>query len=141
MTMERSDNTNRIKLAVRTSFKGLLSAGPAGLSAGLLAAGKASQTVFTVRLRDGRSFTALAAAADFADIHAAQVDAGRAERAHPADAVIQRYLAERYGPSRPAEAAIPVTTPVAVQAVAADKPAPAPSGSPATFGRRRSRPA
>lgn len=144
MAMVRSDNTNRIKSAVRTSLRGLLSAGPAGLSAGLLAAGRAPQTVFTVRLRDGRTFTALANAGDFADIHAAQVEAAATERAHPADSLIHRYLAERYGPSRPAE---PVVDSVPLAALPSASPMPAAKTVPASpetgasFGRRRTRPA
>ena len=142
MAMVRSDNTQRFKSAIRTGISGALSAGPAGLAAGLLAARHAPQTVFTVRLRDGRSFTGLAAAGDFADIHAAQVEAASAERAHPADVLIQRYLAERYGPSRPEEAAAASVSPApSPSASPAETIAPASPGTVAAFGRRRIRPA
>jgi hypothetical protein len=129
MVMERSDNTSRIKSAIRTGISGLLSAGPAGVSAALLAAGKAPQTVFTVRLRDGHSFAALADAGVFADLHAAQIEAQGSGRPHPADATIAKYFAEHVMP--PAGDAPPRHEPAA-----GSTPAPSARRPARTFGRR-----
>jgi hypothetical protein len=101
--------------------------------------------VFSVRLKDGREFSARAAAADFADIHAAQVADAGAERAHPADGVIERYLsgrdklslpertnadAEPLSPAPPSPAPAPAT-PVPSSPKARPLPRPA-----AIFGKR-----
>ncbi len=145
IAMVGSDNTARIKSAFRSGLRGVLAAGPAGLSVGLLAAHKAADTVFSVRLKDGRGFLARAAAADFADIHAAQVAAASAERAHPADGVIERYLSGRDKLSLPEQTnagaeplspALPSPAPLPAAPVPSSpkaRPLPRP---PAIFGKR-----
>ena len=102
-------------------------------------------TVFSVRLKDGRGFSARAAAADFADIHAAQVAAASAERAHPADGVIERYLSGRDKPplpeqtnadAEPLSPALPSPAPLPATPVPSSpkaRPLPRP---PAVFGKR-----
>jgi len=135
MAMVRGDNGGRIRFAIRTGLGGLMSAGPVGLSAALLAAGKAPQTVFSVRLSDGRGFTALAEAQAFADMHAAYVEARSQSRGHPADMLIARYLAERGGPALIAAALPqpPEEQPAALAAVPPDH-------GPAFHGPRPARP-
>lgn len=134
MAMIGSDNADRIKNAIRSGAVGLLSLGPVGVAAGMRAAGKAPSTLFTVRLEDGRRFTARAAAADFAEIHAAQVEARAIAGSHPADAVIAKYLAD----APPAPRRVP---PLPPEVPAEPKPrrspqAPPRPSSPVPFGRR-----
>ena len=92
MALVASDHSDRIKAAVRTGISGFMSLGPVGAAAGLIAAGRAPMTVFTVRLADGRKFTARATAADFADMHAAEVAARGSATGHRAEALIAKYL-------------------------------------------------
>ena len=76
------------------SVRGVAIAGPVGIAAGLLAARKVKDVVFSVRLRDGRRFTAHAGAQDYADLHAQQISA-RSEAGRgisEADSVIEKYL-------------------------------------------------
>jgi hypothetical protein len=134
MTMVGSDNTDRVKNAIRGGAVGLLSLGPVGIAAGMRAAGKAPATIFTVRLEDGRTFTARATAADFADIHAAQVEARASAGSHPADAVIAKYLASAPVEPRPTQPAPPDVAP---QPKSPEPPSSqSPSPSPRPFGRR-----
>jgi len=135
MALVASDHSDRIKVAVRTGISGFMSLGPVGAAAGVIAAGRAPMTVFTVRLEDGRKFTARATAADFADMHAAEVAARGSAAGHRAEALIAKYLAERHAPP----AATPVEMESAVAPTPVRRPEPTRQTLPQptrTFGRR-----
>ncbi len=137
MVMAGSDHSDRLKNAMKRGVGGLISLGPAGIAAGVVAIGKAPATVFTVRLEDGRGFTARAPAAVFAELHAAQLEARASIGSHPADAVIAKYLAGAPIDPAPKTAALPPSAPA--------QPKPAPQArprlrpEPPPFGRRAPR--
>ncbi len=94
-----SDRSSQVKEAVRLSAKGFLSAGPAGLAMGVLAATKVKNVVFSVRLNDGRHFTATADAKTYAELRGAQVAARSSGLtddtvSHAADEIIAKYVGQ-----------------------------------------------
>ncbi len=92
------DRSAQLKEAARLSVRGLLATGnPLGLAAGVFAVRKVKDVEFSVVLKDGRSFVAVADARTLANLrgasHTALVKAGEeAEAAARADAVIAKYL-------------------------------------------------
>ncbi len=113
MDAVRDDRSKVLKQALKLSANGLLGAGPAGLAAGIYAVTKVKDVVFSVRLKDGRSFVAITDAKTYADLHAAQIAARGAaaveEGPSPADDIIARYLEEARanGTLPPADAPVP----------------------------------
>lgn len=130
------DRSGQAMKALKLGARGLLTAGPVGIAAGLLAASQPKDVIFTALLKDGRAFTATTDARAYADFHTAQVAARAAalrdDGAHPADHIIARYVA--------AQAADPE-----LDAPVADDPPPEPevdataplSPERPAFGRRR----
>ena len=125
------DHSAQLKEAARLSVKGLFATGnPLGLAAGVLAVRKVKDVEFSVRLKDGRQFVAVADAGTLATLrgacHAALVTAGEdAEAAARAEAVIAKYLG-------------PDAVPLAPDGPAVDGPSetPEPSAPEAVPGRR-----
>lgn len=103
------DRSGQVKRALKLGASGLLTAGPVGIAAGLLAVRQPKDVVFTAVLKDGRTLTATTDARTYADFHAAQVAARaaamREEGPHPADEIIARYLAARSADPQPDEPA------------------------------------
>jgi len=147
MEATSSDNSRRIKDGLKLSARGFASAGPVGLAAGLLAAGRIRDVNFTVVLNDGRHFAAHANADIFAEIHTAQI-AARAEHSGltAADDIIARYR-ESLASDTPAVADTPAvvdapTAPAVPKSPAAPAPVAAPSApvlpsQRPVFGRRK----
>lgn len=128
------DRSGQYQEAVRLGLKGWSAAGPIGLAASLLAVRKTKTVVFSVRLKDGRSFVATADAASYARVHGAYLSArrqpaddGETPEERAADAIVARYLARRA--DGPSDAGRP---PLAESTSAATSPARP------HFGRRRS---
>ena len=92
------DRSGQVKEAARLGMRGLLAtANPLGLVAGVLAVGKVKDVAFSVRLKDGRGFTALADAVTLANLRAAcrkaLANGGEdAEAEARAEAVIAKYV-------------------------------------------------
>jgi hypothetical protein len=91
-----SDRTGQVKAGLKLSARGFMAAGPVGLAAGLLAAGRVKDVSFSAVLADGRTFIATANAEIFAEIHSAQLAARAGETGgHPADEMIARYIEQQ----------------------------------------------
>ena len=131
----RDDHSGRLKAAAKLSARGFMAAGPVGLAAGLLGAGRTKNVIFSVSLKDGRQFVAAATAEIYADLHAAQIGAAaEASRAGEPDDLIAKYLAASFGEPLPAaDAEAPPPAPAV-----APQPARSPlAGTPRpVFGRR-----
>jgi hypothetical protein len=145
-----SDRKGQVKAGLKLSARGFMAAGPIGLAAGLLAAGRVKDVSFSVVLADGRTFLATANAETFAEIHSAQLAARAGEGVgHPVDAMIARYIeqqrSEAAAPSEPPQPPTtqPPTTPAASPASpptsnnTASRQASGESTSRPVFGKRR----
>ena len=146
------DRSGQLKEAARLGAKGFATLGPLGLAASVLAVRKVKDVNFSVRLSDGRSFTATADAVTYANLRAAcraPLVSGDedAEADACADAVIAKYIGPEALPLEPTpspEAPASTAEPGAAEsgpAQATDAPPPpepAPDKAPArpVFGRR-----
>jgi hypothetical protein len=138
------DRSSQLKEAARLGVRGLLASGnPLGLAAGVFALTKVKDVEFSVRLRDGRSFVAIADAATLANLRGACHSARTAaaledEAAARADAVIAKYV----GRDALSPGSLPVTAPTVDAAPTSSTvpPEPHPPGPPRrVFGRRGGR--
>jgi hypothetical protein len=144
------DHSGQIKEAARLGARGFLAFGPIGIAAGMLGARKVKEVKFSVRLQDGRGFTATADAITYAALRSARqsgrMSAADVEEADArADELIAKYLREKQAKTAlpPEEVAAPAL-PAAPSPVAPDvaQPADDPALKPAAterpvFGRRR----
>jgi hypothetical protein len=131
-----SDRAGQVKAGLKLSARGFMAAGPVGLAAGLLAAGRVKDVSFRVMLADGRAFVARANAEVFAEIHSAQLAVrGREVAGHPADEMIARYVEQQ----RQEEAASPDAEPMP-PAPASSPPSPAEPSSRESTGAAAPRP-
>jgi hypothetical protein len=128
------DRSAQYREAMRLGFKGLSVAGPIGLAASVLAVRKPKTVVFSVRLKDGRSFVATAEAANYARIHGAYLSArrqpaneGETAEERAADAIVARYM------TKSADVASHAARPPLPESASAFNTPPRP-----VFGRRRS---
>ena len=103
-----NDRSGQISAAADLAVGGLLRAGPLGLLNGARAIGKVKDVVFRVRLKDGRSFDAVANAKIYAEVRSDWVSArgalqldGDDAPASGADAIISRYLRAAARPAPP----------------------------------------
>ncbi len=107
------DHSSQLKEAARVGVRGFLASGnPLGLAAGVFAVTKVKDVEFAVRLKDGRSFVAVANAATLANLRAACLSARTVstqddEAAARADAVIAKYVGNGALPLEPLAAAAP----------------------------------
>lgn len=133
------DRSGQLKEAARLGVRGLLATGnPLGFAAGMMAVRKVKDVEFSVSLKDGRRFVAIADVITFANLRAAcrtahVVASEDAEAAARADAVIAKYVGPDAVPLARQAPAIAVD-----QAADADADADAPDAASArrVFGRR-----
>ena len=138
---QADDRSSQLKEAARLGVRGLLASGnPLGLAAGVFAVTKVKDVEFSVRLKDGRSFVAVADAATLANLrgacHAARSSSTQEdEAAARADAVIAKYIGRDALPLEPLPVAPPTVD--AAPASSAAPPEPHPPAPPRrVFGRR-----
>ena len=141
MEVIETDRSGQVQDALKLSARGLMTAGPVGLAAGLLAARKPRDVIFTLTFEDGRKLTAMADAATYANLHAAQVEARaealREDAPGPADDIIAKYVEALRSDEPVAPNAIDEPRAPQFDPAAAEVPPPVDTGARPVFGKRR----
>jgi hypothetical protein len=143
MEIIASDRAGQVKAGLKLSARGFMAAGPVGLAAGLLVAGRVKDVSFSAVLADGRTFVATVNAETFAEIHSAQLAARAGETAgHPADEMIARYIEQQrseaaVSPDAPAASPPPSSAAPSAPIETTPRSPASDSGPRPVFGKRR----